>query len=265
VPVAQAAEFMQAQDRVVGLVIEGEARAYPIKILNYHEIVNDNISGSGVLISYCPLCGTAMAFNSLVEGRELSLGELSFGVSGLLYNNDVLMYDHQTNSLWSQILGGAISGPAKGAKLTSIPIIHTNWAAWTQSFPQSSILSIDTGYANDYNRDPYQGYDDSNRLYFPVSNKDHRYSNKEWVIALQTGRVSRVWPFSELEKTWKRDPQKQFLEDSFYGLPIRIYYQPNSRIANITDIEGQLLVSVSAYWFAWIAFHPRAEVYTHRK
>jgi len=70
---------------------------------------------------------------------------------------------------------------------------------------------------------------------------------------------------SELEKTWKRDPQKQYLEDSFYGLPIRVYYQPDSRTGNITDEEGELLASVSAYWFAWIAFHPRAEVYTDRK
>lgn len=260
VSVTQAADFMQAQDRVVGLVIRGEARAYPIKIMNYHEIVNDNISGFGVLISYCPLCGTAMAFDSYVDGRELS-----FGVSGLLHNNDVLMYDHQTDSLWSQILGRAISGSARGAKLLSIPLILTHWEAWSQSYPLSSVLSIDTGYTRDYNRDPYQGYEDSSRLYFPVSNKDRRYSNKEWVIALQTGGITRAWPFSELEKSWKQDPQKQFLEDSINGFPVRVYYQPDSRIANITDDEGQLVVSVSAYWFAWIAFHPDTEVYTNKK
>jgi hypothetical protein len=97
---------------VLGIVRGKTARAYPIRILNWHEVVNDRIDGAPVVISFCPLCGTGMAFDARVNGRELS-----FGVSGLLYNSDVLLYDRQTNSLWSQLLAQAISGPLKGSRL----------------------------------------------------------------------------------------------------------------------------------------------------
>ncbi len=257
VSTSEAVDFMQAQDRVVGLEVGGEARAYPIKILNYHEIVNDNIDGRGVLISYCPLCGTAMAFKSNVGGRELT-----FGVSGLLYNSDVLMYDKQTESLWSQILGRAISGPSVGTKLQSVPVVHTSWQGWLQSHPQSRVLSTRTGYLRDYTSDPYAGYADSNRLWFQVANKDKRYSTKEWVIGLVVNGTTRAWPFSELAESWQQDPDKQYLEDSVNGQSVRVYYQPADRSAKIMDRSGRLLNGVSAFWFAWMAFHPDSEVFT---
>jgi len=252
-----AAAFMQAEDRVLGLEINGQARAYPVKILNHHEIVNDNIDGQGILISYCPLCGTGMAFFSNVDGRELS-----FGVSGLLYNSDVLMYDRQTESLWSQILGRAISGPARGTKLQSVPVIHTNWRGWLQEHPKSSVLSTQTGYRRDYSKNPYAGYGDSKQVWFPVSNRDKRYSNKEWVIGLEIDGVTRAWPFSELDSIWQQDPQKAFVDDSINGKPVRIYYQPQNRSARITNDQDQTLNGISAFWFAWIAFHPDSGVFT---
>jgi len=257
VTIANAAEFMQAQDRVIGLKIKDQWRAYPIKILNYHEIVNDNIDGQGVLISYCPLCGTAMAFRSTVNGQDLS-----FGVSGLLYNSDVLMYDRQTQSLWSQILGRAISGPSKGSVLQPVPVIHTNWQGWLQSHRQSSVLSTQTGYARDYSSNPYDGYGDSKQLWFPVANRDRRYANKEWVIGLEVNGLTRAWPFSELDSSWQAYPQQSYLDDKLNGQSVRVYYQPANRSAYITDDSGGLLSGVSAYWFAWIAFHPESEVFT---
>lgn len=252
-----AGSFMQEGDRVIGLEVNGQARAYPVKILNYHEIVNDKINGQSVLISYCPLCGTAMAFLSNVDGRDLS-----FGVSGLLYNSDVLMYDQQTESLWSQILGRAISGPARGTKLRSVPVIHTNWRGWLQNHPQSSVLSTKTGYRRDYSKNPYAGYGDSERVWFSVANRDKRYSNKEWVIGLEIDGMTRAWPFSELESAWQQDPQKEFVDDSLNGLSVRVYYQPHNRSAWITTDTGRALNGVSAFWFAWIAFHPESEVFT---
>lgn len=257
VATGEAASFMHEEDRVIGLEIDGQARAYPVKILNYHEIVNDNLNGQGILISYCPLCGTAMAFLSNVNGRDLS-----FGVSGLLYNSDVLMYDQQTESLWSQILGRAISGPARGTKLRSVPVIHTNWRGWLQDHPQGSVLSTKTGYRRDYSNNPYAGYGDNERVWFPVSNRDKRYSNKEWVIGLEVEGKTRAWPFSELENTWQHDPQIEFVDDELNGQPVRIYYQPHNRSARITNQAGAALNGVSAYWFAWIAFHPESEVFT---
>ncbi len=253
---ADAATFMLEDDRVIGLEHNGKARAYPVKILNYHEIINDKLGDKSVLISYCPLCGTAMAFLSNVDGRDLS-----FGVSGLLYNSDVLMYDRQTESLWSQILGRAISGPARGTKLQSVPVIHTNWRGWLQSHPQSSVLSSQTGYTRDYSKDPYAGYGENSQVWFPVANRDKRYSNKEWVIGLEFDGVTRAWPFSELDRVWQHDPKKEFVDDSINGQSVRVYYQPHNRSARITSTADLALNGVSAFWFAWIAFHPETEVY----
>lgn len=257
IPASEAATFMHEDDRVIGLDINGLARAYPVKILNYHEIVNDKINGQGILISYCPLCGTAMAFDSNVAGRDLK-----FGVSGLLYNSDVLMYDQQTESLWSQILGRAISGPARGTRLQSIPVVHTNWRGWLQTHPQSSVLSTQTGYTRDYSENPYARYNKSKRLWFPVTHRDKRYSRKEWVIGLEMNGVTRVWPFSELDRIWEQVPQKEYVDDSINGQPVRIHYQPHNRSAWITTGSGQVLNGISAFWFAWIAFHPDSEVFT---
>lgn len=249
--------FLHADDWIIGLEINGQARAYPVKILNLHEIVNDHFGEQGVLISYCPLCRTAMAFRSIVDGQELS-----FGVSGLLHNSDVLMYDRQTESLWSQILGRAISGPNRGIELQSIPVIHTTWLDWVRQYPDSQVLSPNTGYARDYSRDPYASYADSGRIWFSVANRDKRYFNKEFVIGLKDGEVTRAWPFSELNSLWESDPDKVYVQDSINGKTVRIYYKPASRSAHITDDEGQLLNGIAAYWFAWMAFYPDSEVFT---
>jgi len=257
---AEDAGFMHDSDRVVGLDIHGGARAYPVKILNYHELVNDRINGEGILISYCPLCGTAMAFRSNVDGRDLR-----FGVSGLLYNSDVLMYDHQTDSLWSQILGRAISGPSKGAELKPVPVIHTTWKAWLQAHPQSKVLSTDTGYNRDYSRNPYAGYGDRKGVWFSVSHHDRRYSNKEYVIGLEANGVARAWPFSELQKALQGESHQPYLRDQFNGLPVRVYFEPQNRSAHITDDKGQLLDGIAAYWFAWVAFHPDTRVFVSQK
>jgi hypothetical protein len=259
VSAVDAQAFLKATDRVLGVEIDGVARAYPVRILNYHEIVNDNFDGAGVLISYCPLCGTGMAFRSSADGRDYS-----FGVSGLLYNSDVLMYDRQTESLWSQILGRALSGSARGTELQSIPVIHTSWKEWSDMQPLSEVLSTQTGYLREYSRDPYPGYADSGRIWFSVANRDRRYSTKEWVIGLEVDGQTRAWPFSELDKLWKTEPHKAYLEDHIRGQRLRIYYQPESRSVRITDDQGRLLNGISAFWFAWIAFHPDTEVFSGR-
>lgn len=119
------AEFLMPSDKLIGLSLNGIEKAFPIAILNYHELVNDHFCSQLVTISYCPLCGTGMVFNARVKGDPLV-----FGVSGLLYNNDLLMYDRKTQSLWSQIEGRAINGPLKGEHLQLIPVEHTTWRAW---------------------------------------------------------------------------------------------------------------------------------------
>lgn len=183
--------LLKAKDRILGLVHLGEARAYPIKILNWHEIVNDRMG----VITYCPLCGTGMVFANQVKGRQLT-----FGVSGLLYQSDMLLYDHQTESLWSQIKSEAVTGRLTGTRLKLLPSMHTNWETWKAKYPETLVLSDDTGYRRNYDQDPYQGYEASERLMFGVNTKSRKYHPKEKVIGFELGNIFKAYPFSELEK-----------------------------------------------------------------
>ena len=118
-------EFLKNKDRILGVYHNKVAKAYPVSILNYHEIVNDFFGEDPVVITYCPLCGSGIAFHSKVQGKSGT-----FGVSGLLYNSDVLLYDRNTKSLWSQLMNRAITGQAKGESLQVIPTVNTTWADW---------------------------------------------------------------------------------------------------------------------------------------
>jgi len=119
---AKDATFLRDEDRVLGIAQGKDVRAYPVKILNWHEVVNDTVAGKPVVITYCPLCGTGIGFDGLIEGRTYT-----FGVSGLLYQSDLLMYDHQTESLWSQIAMEAVTGSMAGQKLRHLFLEHTTW------------------------------------------------------------------------------------------------------------------------------------------
>ena len=139
------ATFLRDDDTVLGMVRGGVARAYPVRILNWHEVVNDRFDQDAVVVTYCPLCGTGVAFDARIDGRVLS-----FGVSGLLYNSDVLLYDRQTQSLWSQLLAQAISGPMKGRRLAMLPLTHTTWVDWRKSHSATQVLSTNTGQTRSY-------------------------------------------------------------------------------------------------------------------
>ncbi|MCG3117751.1 MAG: DUF3179 domain-containing protein [Candidatus Manganitrophus sp. SA1] len=249
---ADQAEFLKRDDRVLALESNGEAKAYPIKILNWHEIVNDRIGGRPILITYCPLCGTGMAFDPVIEGKHYT-----FGVSGLLYKSDVLMYDHQTESLWSQIQQEAVTGPLTGTRLKLLPLVHTTWQAWQAEHPKTWVLSIDTGFRRDYTRDPYESYARSDRLIFPVGKGDDRLAPKVWVMGVILDEIARAYPFSELE----RGPSS--FTDVIGSKRVTLSYDRPSRTARIRDNAGRELPAVVSYWFAWAAFHPKTEVYQH--
>ena len=183
------AAFLQDNDRVLGLSIKGQYRAYPVKILNYHEIVNDTIADKAVVISYCPLCGSGMAFDASIQGQYTT-----FGVSGLLYNSDVLLYDRQTQSLWSQLLGKAISGPRKDISLKQLVMSHTTWSDWLKQHPDTQVLSTETGYRRDYTQSPYGGYEQSRSLYFSVESLNTRYHPKETVFVAKFLETFKEFP-----------------------------------------------------------------------
>ncbi len=240
------------EDRVLGLFLDGIARAYPIRILNWHEVVNDRFGQQSVAVTYCPLCGTGMAFDAQVAGQALQ-----FGVSGLLYNSDVLLFDRATESLWSQITQTAISGPRKGTRLQALALAHTSWADWRARHPATTVLSTDTGFARDYDRDPYAGYDKVQQLMFDVAQRDDRLPLKEWVLGVQVGDVYKAYPFSVLAR---RVDGRGSLHDTVAGRRLRIDYSAQHHSAQVFDAQGALLPSLTAFWFAWFAFHPSTEI-----
>ncbi len=251
VPAARAS--LAAGDRVLGVRLAGIARAYPVRILNWHEVVNDRFADTPIAITWCPLCGTGMAFESRVGDRETS-----FGVSGLLYNSDVLLYDRATDSLWSQVMAQAVTGPMKGARLAPVPLTHTTWADWRARNPDTVVLSTDTGFTRDYDRDPYAGYDRIQSLMFDVQHRDDRFPLKEWVLGVELGGKVKAYPFSVLARAVDASGG---LVDEIGGRQVRIRFDREHRSAQAFDASsGRELHSVTAFWFAWIAFHPRTEV-----
>jgi len=240
--------------RILGVYYNGVAKAYPINILNYHEIVNDDFGGEKIVLTYCPLCGSGIAFVSTINGEDNT-----FGVSGLLYNSDVLLYDRNSESLWSQMLSVAISGPLKGTKLTLLSTENTTWEEWESRYPKSLYLSDETGYTRDYTHTPYLGYDDSEQLYFPVSNTSSSMHQKERVLGIEVNGKFKAYPYMELQKL--DGPQ----EDIFNKQVLILSWHDQSKSATVTNEKGNNYPSITAFWFAWYAFHPKTKIFTAKK
>jgi len=240
---------LSANDRVLGTFVDGVAKAFPVEILDHHEVVNDWTQATHMVVTYCPLCGSGMAFKTPEAGQAV------FGVSGLLYNSDVLLYDHATESLWSQVLGQAVSGPKAGARLEQVPLIHTSYGQWLERHPDTWVLSRDTGYRGvPYGRSPYRGYEKSSRIWFPIAERDSRYPAKAWVLGVTLDGVNRAYPFVELKKT-----SGEFV-DEVGGHKLSIHYRDGAAWAE--DPDGELVPAIRLFWFAWYAFHPDTEVFT---
>lgn len=177
-------DWLSSDEPVLALEIAGEQRAYPVQIMIWHEIVNDQVAGTPVTVTYCPLCNSALAFQ-----RRLGDRLLTFGVSGFLYRSDLVMYDRQTESLWSQIEGRAIAGHLTGRVLDRVPVQTVTWDQWRQAHPEGKVLSRDTGVDRDYGRNPYLGYDKAADDPFAFSGRpDPRLAPKERVLGLgETG------------------------------------------------------------------------------
>jgi Protein of unknown function (DUF3179) len=249
------ADFLKDKDRVIGFYYKGIAKAYPIKILNWHEVVNDHIDGDAILITYCPLCNSGMVF--LTQARDT---KFTYGVSGLLYNSDVLLYDRQTGSLWSQILGKSISGKMKGVRLDLLTSSHTTWRHWRSRYPDSKVLSTNTGFRINYKKSPYLEYARSSELMFKVEHKNSAYRNKELVLGLSIGNRHKAYPFKELSQQGLES-----FDDEFAGQKLRFEWHEKDRTAIAFDAEGKELPAVLAYWFAWYAFFPDTEIFEARE
>ena len=189
--VAPPPEYMNAAEPVIALEINGDARAYPLAVLIWHEIVNDEVGGVPVSITYCPLCNTAITFDRRVGDRVLD-----FGTSGLIRKSDLVMWDRQTESWWQQITGEAIVGELLGTKLTFIPAPLVSWSEFTEAYPGGQVLTRNTGFGRNYNAAPYSGYDNLGSQPFLFRGAiDSALPAMERVIGLEVGQTQVAYPF----------------------------------------------------------------------
>ena len=288
--------FLSDSDLVLGININGDIRAYPLLILVWHEIVNDKVGRVPVAVTYCPLCFTNQVFNRTIGPNQV----LQFGTSGKLYNSNLVMYDRTSKSLWSQALGQAIVGKYAGQKLQRIPFDISYWKDWKQLYPNSKILSKDTGFSRPYGADPYGDYYTSNQLYFPVSNHDNRLGLKEKIVGLDNGEAMGEVQYKAY-KLQQIETQKVINDDiggkpvtlfSLHPAMIRVYdrmiigdkmleFEYNESNNKITDkqtgtewnfdgdaVKGRLkgthltrLPFDEGFWFEWVAFHSQTALY----
>ncbi|MFQ5997767.1 MAG: DUF3179 domain-containing protein [Candidatus Bathyarchaeia archaeon] len=212
----QANEWLGDEEFVLGIEYNGILRAYPHQILVWHEIVNDNFNEDPVLITYCPLCFTGIAFERIVDGEQVE-----FGTSGKLLNSDLVMYDRKTRSYWSQITGQAIVGELSGMKLNAIPLDTIRWVDWKNLHPDTKVLSRDTGHFRNYGADPYGGYYTGGGTIFPVDSNDNRLQTKAIVFGLEINGASIAYPEEDIAAVGG------VLNHQFKGVPLLVFQLPN--------------------------------------
>jgi hypothetical protein len=282
---------------VIGVEVNGQRRAYPFQVLVWHEIVNDSIDGLPLLITYCPLCGTGIAFESRIDDDGFPV---FFGVSGKLYNSDLLMYDRRTDSYWSQLTGMAVIGELTGTRLAFYPSEIMTWGDWRAAYPDSQVLNRDTGYfasfdVDMYDADPYPNYYESPSLWFPVAGRDDRLHNKARVTGVELDAVTfGAYPD---EAVAEHGPVNDVVGET----PLLAVADPaagNNVLVFERELDGQVLhfsadgdwlfddetgsrwafsgaavdgplagaqlrpvVTVKGFWFAWYAFHQDTELW----
>ncbi|MCU0512163.1 MAG: DUF3179 domain-containing protein [Anaerolineae bacterium] len=193
--VTAAATWLAPHSPVIVVEVAGVARAYPLAILMWHEIANDTVNGVPVAVTFCPLCNSAIVFD-----RRVDEAVLEFGVSGLLRNSDMIMYDRQTESWWQQFTGTGIIGAYNGTLLTIIPTQLVGFGAFAAAFPQGEVLSRETGHRRSYGVNPYAGYDASEYPFLYSGAVDERLPPFEYVLAGTVDAVDMAYPFSALSQ-----------------------------------------------------------------
>ncbi len=193
---AAEAAYLNDDDRVFGVALNGDARAYPLRIMNWHEMANDVVGGIPVSLPYCTLCGAGILFDTRVEGAPTAL---TFGSSGLLWRSNKLMYDRTTDSLWNQFTGRPVVGPLANTPiaLKQLPLVLTTWAAWKKLHPDTKVLSPETGFTRDYRPDTaYRDYFASPEVVFPVQVASRKLAPKDFVFGVIAPGAVKAWPLA---------------------------------------------------------------------
>ncbi|RME84239.1 MAG: DUF3179 domain-containing protein [Caldilineae bacterium] len=213
----EAATWLADAEPVVALEIDGDARAYPLQILTWHEIVNDVVGGIPVAVTFCPLCNSAITFDRRFQGEVLE-----FGTSGLLRNSDLIMYDRTTESLWQQFTGEGIVGELAGARLTFIPSSLIGFGDFRVAYPDGVVLSRDTGFSRSYGRNPYAGYDNIGQNPFLFDGiPDERLPAMARVVTVDLGDVAVAYPLTILA-------EKGVIHDTPGGHDLVVFHVPGT-------------------------------------
>jgi len=291
---ASDAAYLQESDLVIGFVSGTEIRAYPHPILDWHEIINDDVNGVSIAVTYCPLTGTGIGWDRNVVGTNTT-----FGVSGLLYNTNLIPYDRATDSNWSQMKLLCVNGELINTRATIIYVIETTWKTWKAMYPNTKVVSSQTGHSRSYGNYPYGNYKtNNNSLLFPINPKDNRLPLKERVHGIIINETAKVYQFKNFQDSI------QVIHDSFQNKELVIagslidnfivsferklndttlltFSQLQNKLPVVMkDNEGtewdifgkgitgprageQLSATVSfmGYWLAWGAFYPNTVIY----
>jgi len=250
-------------------------------------LYNDNVGGTPVAVTYCPLCFTNQVFERVLDGQEVE-----FGTSGKLYNSNLVMYDRLTDSYWSQALGTAITGELTGQQLKIIPFDVILWGDWISLHPETLVLTRDTGHTRAYSVDPYGSYYTEPRIIFPVDNKDDRMHLKEIILGFNEGEIYKAYKQSDIEsKVVINDKinEQQIVLFSMYTGNARVFDRNiNGQVLEFVFSDGKIIdlqtssewsydgIAISGelegvemnrlpfnpgFWFEWVAFHPETEIY----
>ncbi len=293
---ASQVSFLTDNELVIGININGDIRAYSHRILDLHEVSNETIGGMPVTVSLCPLTGTALTWDRTINGEVTT-----FGVAGLLYNSNLIMYDRLTGNNWAQMLSESVNGSLICEEVDNITVVETTWANWKSMYPQSLVQSTDTGFDRDYNNLPFSSLVDPNaNPLFPATPEDDRMPKHERVHGIIDGDQARVYPFSNFE-----DSGTQLLIDFFGSNDLLIvgdadrnfivsFIDPNSTGENLEfrpvqnggevilednegnrwNIFGEAVSgprmgnkltpthSYMGYWFSWAAIFPSPDIFT---
>lgn len=289
---ASKADYLNDDDLVLGFADGGEVRAYPHNILDWHEIINDDTPNHSLAVIYCPLTGTGIGWDRNVGDKKTT-----FGVSGLLYNSNIIPYDRSTDSNWSQLLLKSVNGDLAGTRPGIHNLVETSWKTWKTMFPDSKVLSLSTGYNRNYQNYPYGSYKTNESLIFPVSNTDARIHLKERVLAVFENEKAIAFRFDQLETNdylitaRLNDKNLVVTGDKSANLMVAfqrtlpdgtsLEFQPlNNQLPNIlTDNEGNIwdvfgratdgprkgeelspVPQMMGYWFAFAAFYPKIDL-----
>ena len=285
----KSATYLSDDEPVFGVAINGDVRAYPYRIMDWHEMFNDVIGGVPVSLAYCTLCGSAILFDTRVEGRD---EPFVFGSSGFLYRSNKLMYDKQTHSLWNQFTGRPVVGDLTGSgiELNVLPVVTTTWGKWKQQHPNTKVLSLKTGFRRDYSPGKAYGrYFNSPNLMFPALTPDERLNPKDQVFGLRMTGVEKAWPLTHFEGGKVINDRVGVIQLVLIGdsesRTVRAYrsnglkfnkhnesldtIQENGNTWKVTETDlirpdNQRLSRLPghlAFWFAWSGYLDKAEFY----